>query len=74
MVKFKENLWCDKELGYKRKLRYYEVVNYNLDDQKYLFISTSIKKTINIVKIRTNSHKIHTGTCIEQFPKHHGIK
>jgi hypothetical protein len=35
--KFKENIWCHKELEDKRKLRYYkEVVNPNLEDQKYL--------------------------------------
>jgi hypothetical protein len=35
--KFKEKLWCDKELEDKRKLRYYkEVINPNLEDQKYL--------------------------------------
>ena len=56
-VKFKENLWCDKELDDKRKLRYYkEVVNPNLEDQKYFFVLTSIKKRINIFKIIINSH------------------
>jgi hypothetical protein len=35
--KFKENMWCNKELEYKIKLRYYkEVVNPNLEDKKYL--------------------------------------
>jgi hypothetical protein len=35
--KFKEKLWCNKELEDKRKLRYYkEVINPNLEDQKYL--------------------------------------
>jgi hypothetical protein len=37
----------------KRKLRCYkEVVNPNLEDQKYLFVLTSLKKRINIAKIR----------------------
>jgi hypothetical protein len=50
--KFKENMWCDKELEDKRKLRYYkEVVNPNLEDQKYLLVLTSAKKKINIAKI-----------------------
>jgi hypothetical protein len=50
--KFKENLWCNKELEDKRKLRYYkEVVNPNLEDQKYLSVLTSAKKKINIAKI-----------------------
>jgi hypothetical protein len=58
--KFKENMWCDKELANKRKIRYYkEVVNLNLEDQKYLSILRSAKNKIKIVKIRTNSHKLH---------------
>jgi hypothetical protein len=58
-AKFKEILWCDKELEDKRKLRYYkEVVNPNLEDQKYLFVLTSVRKRINIAKIRTNSHEL----------------
>ena len=37
--KFKENMWCDKELVDKRKLRYYtELVNPNLEDQNYLLV------------------------------------
>ena len=35
--KFKEQLWCGKDLEIKRKLRYYkEVINPNLEDQKYI--------------------------------------
>jgi hypothetical protein len=50
--KFKEKLWCNKELEGKRKLRYYkEVMNLNLKAQKYLFVLTSVKKKINIAKI-----------------------
>jgi hypothetical protein len=31
--KFKENMWCDKELEEKIKLRYYkDVINPNLED------------------------------------------
>ena len=31
--KFKEKFWCEKNLGVKRKLRYYkEVINPNLED------------------------------------------
>jgi hypothetical protein len=60
-AKFKENLWCNKELEDKRKSRYYkEVVNHNLEDQKYLYVLTIIRKRINIVKIRTNSHELHS--------------
>jgi hypothetical protein len=60
-AKFKENIWCDKELEDKRKLRYYkEVVSHNLEGQKYLFVLTSIRKRINIAKIRTNSRELHS--------------
>jgi hypothetical protein len=38
-TKFEENLWCHKEFQDKRKLRYYkEMVNPNLENQKYLFL------------------------------------
>jgi hypothetical protein len=70
--KFKENMWCDKELEDKRKLRYYkEVVNPNLEDQKYLSVLRSEKKKINIAKIRTNSHELHSETGHWTIPKHH---
>jgi hypothetical protein len=43
--KFKEKLWCDKELEEKRKLRYYkDVINPHLKDQNYLSILISVKK------------------------------
>jgi hypothetical protein len=32
-----------------------EVINPNLENQKYLYVLTSIKKKINISKIRTKS-------------------
>jgi hypothetical protein len=38
------------------------VVNPILEDQKYLFTLTNIKKIINIAKIRTNSHGLHSET------------
>ena len=54
-------MWRNIELEDKRKSRYYkEVINPNLEDQKYLSILTSVKKKINIAKIRTNSHKLHS--------------
>ena len=35
--RFKEKMWCDKELEEKIKLRYYkEVINHNLEDQNLL--------------------------------------
>jgi hypothetical protein len=68
--KFKENMWCDKELVDKTKLRYYkEVVNPNLEDKNCLSILKSAKKKINIAKIRTNSHKIHSETWHHKTPK-----
>jgi hypothetical protein len=52
-------MWCDKELEEKIKLRYYkEVINPNLEDQNYLCVLTSVRKKINIAKIRTNSHEL----------------
>jgi hypothetical protein len=36
--KFKEKMWCGKELEEKRKLRYYkDVINSNLEDQNLSF-------------------------------------
>jgi len=71
--KFKENMWCEKDLTAKRKLGYYkEVINRTLEDQKYFSVLTSSKKKINIVKIRTNSHELHGERVIGQFLKHHG--
>jgi hypothetical protein len=50
--KFKEKMWCDKELEDKRKLRYSkEVINPNLKDQKCIFILTNINKRMSIGKI-----------------------
>ena len=38
--KFKEKLWCGKDLEAKRKLRYYQdVINPALEDQKYLCLN-----------------------------------
>ena len=59
ICKFTKNMWCNKELNDKRKVRYYkEVDNPNLEN--FLFVLSSIKKKINIDKIRTNSHKLHS--------------
>ena len=47
--KFKEKLWCEKDLEAKRKLRYYkEDINPTLEDQKYLSVLISTKKKMNI--------------------------
>jgi hypothetical protein len=68
--KFKDKMWCDKELEEKIKLRYYkEVINPNLEDQNYLFVLTSVKKKISIAKIRINSHELHSETGHWSIPK-----
>ena len=70
--KFKEKMWCDKELEEKINLRYYkDVINPNLEDQNqnYLFVLPSVKKKISIVKIRTNSHELHSETRHWSIPK-----
>ena len=54
----------------KRKLRYYkEVFNPNLEDRNYLLVLKSAKKKINIAKIRTNSHKLHSEIGHWKIPK-----
>jgi hypothetical protein len=68
--KFKEKMWCDKELEEKIKLRYYKyVINPNLEDQNYLSVFPSVKKKISIAKIRTNSHDLHSETVRWSIPK-----
>ena len=68
--KFKEKLWCEKDLEAKKQLRYYkEVINPTLEYHKYLFILTSSKKKINITKIRMNSHELHSETGPWEVPK-----
>jgi hypothetical protein len=50
--KFKEKMWCDKDLEEKRKLRYYkDVINPNLEDQNYLYVFPGVKKKITIAKL-----------------------
>ena len=67
--KFKEKLWCEKDLEAKINLRYYKVINPTLEDQKYLFVLTSSKKKPNIAKIRTNSHELHSEASCWAVPK-----
>jgi len=53
-------MWCNKEFEGKRKLIYYkDVINPNPEAQKHISILTSVKKKINIAKIRTSSHELH---------------
>lgn len=49
-------MWCYKELEDKRNIRYYkEVINLNLENQKYIFVLTIVNKKNNIAKISINS-------------------
>ena len=60
---FKEKFCCEENLAVKRKLRdYKEVINPNLEYQKYLSVVTSTRKKNYIAKIRTNSHELHSET------------
>ena len=68
-------MWCDKELVDKRKLTYCkEEVYPNLEDQNYLSVLTSAKKKINIAKIRTNSHELHSEIGHWTIPKLSWVK
>ena len=68
--KFKEKFRCEENLAIKIKLRYYkEVINPNLEDQKYLSVVSSSRKKINIANIRTNSHELHSETWRWSIPK-----
>ena len=63
-------MWCEKDLEAKRKLRYYkEVINPTLEDQKVSLCFNYFKEKINIAKIRTNSHEIHSETGRWEIPK-----
>ena len=58
--KFKEKRWCNKEED-KKKVKYYKhVIDHNLEDQKYLYVFTILKKKIDIPKVRTKSLEIHS--------------
>ena len=59
--KFKEKFSCEENLEVKRKLRYNkEVINPNLEEQKYFSVVTSSQKKINIAKIKMNSYELHS--------------
>ena len=68
--KFKEKMWCEKELEDKRKLIYYkEVINLTIEYQNDLLVLPIPNKKINIAKIRMNSHEIHSETGRWEVPK-----
>ena len=49
--KFKEKIWCDKELEEKINLRYYkDLINPNLEDQNYLSVLHSVKKKKTLLR------------------------
>jgi len=50
------------------------VVNPNLEDQNYLSFFRSANKKINIAKIRTNSHELHSETGRWTIPKTPSMK
>ena len=63
-------MWGNKELEGKRKLRYYKkVINPNLEIQNYFYVLTSVKKKMNIAKIKTKSHELHSETGSWAVPK-----
>ena len=63
-------MWCEKDLAAKRKLRYYkDIINPNLEDQKYMSVLNISKRKINIAKIRMNSHELHSETSRWKVPK-----
>jgi hypothetical protein len=54
----------------KRELKYYkEVINHNLENQKYSFVLVILKKKTNIVKIKTNSREHHSEIGCSTIPK-----
>ena len=68
--KFKNKFWCEENLAVKIKLRYYkEVINPNLEDQKYLSLVTSSRKKNNIDNIITSSNEFHSKTKRWPIPK-----
>ena len=70
LLSLKIKCFVRKNLAVKRKLRYYkEVINSNLEYQKYLSVVTSSWNKINIDKIRTNSHELHSEAGHWSIPK-----
>ena len=68
--RIKKKFWCEENLAVKRNLRYYkEVINRNLEYQKYLSVVTNSQKKTNIAKIKTNSHELHSKTGRCSIPK-----
>ena len=62
LLSLKRN-YDEEILVVKRKLRYYkEVINLNMEYQKYLSVVTTSQNKINIANIRTDSHELHSET------------
>ena len=70
LLSLKRNCGVRKNLVVKRKLRYYkEVINPNLEDQKYLSVEINSPKKVNITKLITDSHELHSETGHWFIPK-----
>ena len=68
--KFKDKLWSDKELGEKRKLRYYkEVIDPIVANHNYISILMCTKKRMNISRIKTIFHDLWSKTRLCSIPK-----
>ena len=69
ITKFKKKMWSNREIENNRKLYYKQIIKPKLEDQNYLFIFVSLRKKINIAKIRTNFHESHSETSSWTTPK-----
>lgn len=68
--KFKDNLWDDKELEGKSKLRYYkEVIKPTLANWTCLFVLNNVKKKMNIARIKSRFHELHSKNGSFSIPK-----
>ena len=67
---FKDNMYDDKDLKGKRKVRCYkEVINPTLDNQNYLSVLINTKKKMKIARITTHSHELRSETRKWSTPK-----
>jgi hypothetical protein len=70
ITKLKKKMWTDREIDNKKKLNYYnEIINPKLEDQNYLFFVANARKKLNITKIRTSFHVLHSKTQCWRRPK-----
>lgn len=50
------------------------MINHNLENKKYIFVLTSLKEKINIVKLKSNFNKIYSEIGHWTIPKMLGVK